>query len=633
MVIDLVVSSSSLPNSSEQHNASKPGRGDFAHRPGLGWKCRASYLALLIVVLSVYSYPSIRTALTTRSLRLPAVTGPDQGLYLTLSRLNKTEDGRFVNPYYHITVPYPISLLKFRLGPFLFGLLDRIFAGRIWFTSFAWNLLWWGLLCTGSICLFNGFLPRSMPELVVAGSALLTLFSVNGLLSVARGFHFSSADLQAGLPYIRPFTPQVAVPLLIWYLALQIRALKGVNPVVWGAMALLQFMAFAAFPYATLIMAGTTAFAAFWFIFASPHRRPWRTVLLYFFICFLSDIGFALHGSAGFKAGFPDKSSPIKLQLFLVGQMIGKLWILTAILVIATAATKKLSPVVKWPLVGLGFSTLIFKLSDAVFSERLFFISDHISYFFQPTVTILLVFLVVAYVPRSSQAFRFTCTGIAVLCVVYGFLMAEGNYRANLPYNLQQADLSRWAASGEVSANDLIVSHWEGEHYGAHYQGCEWMPLFLDAQILYCRNAQVALTPEQNRTVQRFREALYMYFDGKDSQWVEKTTDFEAYGLFGELSSFRRTEELNARIIALRQELSPIFDRIEHQDPSVRSFFQQFPRVWIIENREFQLFNDRRLASYLDLQEPEAWGSVIVQPAHPREKDQSGRPITNGFRR
>ena len=126
------------------------------------------------------------------------------------------------------------------------------------------------------------------------------------------------------------------------------------------------------------------------------------------------------------------------------------------------------------------------------------------------------------------------------------------------------------------------------------------------------------LTPDQNRDVQRLREVLYLYFDGKDRQWLESSTQFARTGLYGELESFRTPEELSARIIALRQEMRPLFDTVERQDPSITSFFRRYRRVWVIQNRHNRLFLNDRLASYLKLEDPEASGSLTITPAQPK---------------
>jgi hypothetical protein len=572
---------------------------------------RVAYLTVVAVILAIYSYPAVRTALTTKSLRLPAVSAPDLGLYLSLSQLKKSGDGQILNPYYHIGVPYPISYLKFRLAPSLFGLLDSLFGGRIWWTLFIWNLLCWSMLCLAAIWLFRRFLPNPNVELVLAAVSLLTLFSLDGFGHVTDAWiHSVPMKLVGGLPYIRPFSPQFIMPLFLFYVGLQIRAVRERSMQAWGAMAIVQFVAFTAFPYATLMMAGTTTVAAIWYILAGPRQAAWRVVVVFMLACGLPDIAFALHGSGGSRISFPGEKSLIKFQPFVMYQMIGKLWLLTMILVLAVLVTRKLRPDVKWPLVGLGLSTLLLKMGDAVVSEHAFFLSDHIGYFYQPTIIVLFIFLVSAYLPsgmRSLQLTRIVLLATVVLCCVYGLLMAEGNYRANLAFNLEQTEMSRWFARGEVSAQDLVITGFET----TAYDNCEWIPLLSEAEVLYCRNAQLALTPEQNGDVQRLREVLYMYFDGKDHLWLENSTHFERYGLYGDLSSYRRPEELAARIVALRNELHPFFDRIESNDPSIRAFFHRFRRVWIIQSPN-HAFVKPRLESYLNIKDQETTGSLLV---------------------
>jgi hypothetical protein len=378
-----------------------------------------------------------------------------------------------------------------------------------------------------------------------------------------------------------------------------------------------QFVAFTAFPYATLMMAGMTAVAAIWYVLAGPRRSAWRVLLGFLFVCALLDLTFALHGSGGYRLSFPDQTSLIRFQPYLVGKAIGKLWVLTTLLVAATAMSPKVRPEVKWTLVGMGLSNLSFVLGDAFVSERVFYLSDHSGYFYQSTVVILFMVLVSAYLPSSAPALRLVrlaALATVVICVVYGFLMAEANYRLTLAYNVEQADFARWMERGEVAAQDLIITQFTN----AYYDSCEWVPLLSRAEVLYCRNAQLTLTPEQNRDVQRLREVLYLYLSGKDRHWLETGTDFERYGLYGEVSSFRGVGERSERIAALREEMLPLFDSISNDDPSIRNYFRRFRRVWIVQHRQDPGFADARLESYLDLKGQETVGGLLVRSSDPR---------------
>jgi len=578
-------------------------------------KHRAGQIIVVVTILVIYSYPAIRTYFATGWSRMPAVSAPDLGLYLSISELERTSDGQILNPYYHVPVPYAVSYLKFRLGPWLFGGLDRLFGERICFSLMIWNLLWWALLCLSVIWLFQRLLPNPDLLLTLAGVSLLTLFGLDGFGHVmAAWVHSVPMKLVGSLPFLRPFNPQVMMPMFVCYLGLQVRALREKSAVPWIGLVVLQFVAFTAFPFATMMMAGLTAIPVLWYVVSAPKRIS--RVVVFTLGCAIPDIAFAMRDSAGFRLSFPEEGSIFHFHPHLIPQMIGKSWLLIAVLVLATALAKKLPPEIKWPLVSLGMANLLLKFGDVFVSERVFFISDHIGYFYQPTIVILFIFLVSAYMPSRDSSLCLTSALLAVIvfCVVYGLLMAEGNYRTNLAYNQEQADLDRWISGGDISPQDLILTSFEG----TAYDDCEFIPLLSQAEVLYCRNAQLTLTATQNRDVQRLREVLYMYFDGKDSQWLENATQFERYGVYGELSSYRTPKELQARIVQLRNELRPIFLKVESDDPSIRDFFRRFRRVWIVENSQRRGFSNEKLGAYLKIENQEITGSLVAIQAKPK---------------
>jgi hypothetical protein len=582
---------------------------------GSWFRRRAAYLVVIIAILAVYSYPALRNAWTLKSATLPAVSAPDLGLYLTLGTL-ETKNGAIENSYYHVSVPAAsVGYLKFRSGPWVFGIANRLLNKRLWWTLLLWNFFWWFSLCVATVWLFEVFLPQPNVDVVMVGLCLLLLVEIEGVGHVLRAaVDHAPTWLVASLPYLRPFSPQVVMPLILCYLGLQMRALRAPGMTPWGIMALLQFIAFTAFPYATLMMAGITAVAILWYL--PRGKSAWRVAVGFMLVCAAADIAFALHGSAGFRLGFPDQTSLLKFQPFLLSKSIGRLWVLTGLLTTATAITPQLRAELKWPLVGLGLSNMLFVLGDAFVSEPVFFLSAHIGYFYQPTIVILFVFLVSAYLPavaRSSRLTRNASASVIVLCLVYGLLMAEGNYRINLPFNRVQADLASWFVKNKVAANDLVITQFSGTAYDA----CEWIPLISEAEVLYCRNAQLALTPQQNREVQRVREVLYLYFDGKDQHWLDSATQFEPYGLYGEVSSFRSQAARTQRISDLRREMSPIFERVEHFDPAMQEFFRRFRHVFIIRETQNPAFVDSRLDSYLTRTRVESEGGLVIISATP----------------
>jgi len=62
----------------------------------------------------------------------------------------------------------------------------------------------------------------------------------------------------------------------------------------------------------------------------------------------------------------------------------------------------------------------------------------------------------------------------------------------------------------------------------------------------------------------------------------------------------------------------PRFERIEQGDPSIRSFFRGFRRVWIVQNRQNLTFVDGRLESYLNLKGQEMAGNLFVVSSEPK---------------
>jgi hypothetical protein len=573
-----------------------------------------AYLVFTAAILTIYSYPALRTARAIGSRRLPSMSAEDLGLYLSLSRVAKDVDGNFVEPYYHLRAPANgVGFFKFRLGPLLFGRLTDAFGGRMWPALFTWNLLCWGFLCLSAIWLFDRFLPRRPLPFVLAAASWLMLVDTNRLGPLLTGWRYlpSLVGFQSTeLVYIRPFIPQFAVALLVCYLGLQMLALQKKGAAAWVAMAAVQFAAFAAFPYATLTMAGLTAVASAWYVLSGAQRSAWRTVLVYMLACALLDGIFLLHGQGGVRTGTPGQTSLLQFRPSLLHFMIGRLWIVMALLVAGTIVSRKLPPQLKWPLAGLGLATMLLVLGDAIVPERVLFLSDHAGYFVHPTIVILSAFLFAAHARERGPAatgLRLAALAGVGFCLVNGALQAEGGYRAYLNRNLAQADVTRWLAAGQVAPNDLVISTDDL---------CSWVPLASQAQLLFCRIAQCVLSPQQNLQVQRLREVLYLYFIGKDSRWLETSTQFERYGFYYELTA--KGEDSNQSVALIRDQMRPFFGQIESGDPSLHQFFRQFRRIWIVQDTRTPMFQDAHLDTYLNLGDSEAVGNLVVVGASAR---------------
>jgi hypothetical protein len=239
--------------------------GDSLNNSRRNWIRRSVMIALILFTLGVYSFPTLATWAKTGYTGSPPILASDSGFYTLVSELVTLNHGPILNPYYGIEVPPNAAAhLRFRLAFQLFGYVGKLFGGHLWLALFVWNLFWWGLLCGIVIWLFEEYLPNNSILFVVLGFAFL-LWSNAGLLKplLLAWMHLPSLRgfETVGLAYARPFFPQLPVPLLLVYLGLQIGLLRGPRWPIWAGMGLLQALAFAIFPYATLMMAGITLVA------------------------------------------------------------------------------------------------------------------------------------------------------------------------------------------------------------------------------------------------------------------------------------------------------------------------------------------------------------------------------------
>ena len=585
-------------------------------------KHRALIVALMGFIVALYSYPALRTRWATKSDRLPVISAPDLALYLALSSLESPRPGLVMNPYYQIAVPETgAGFLKFRLGPILYGDLVAALSGRMWWSLFLWNAFWWALACIAAAWLFHRFLPTDHLEIMLLGLALLMFFN-SGMMKeeIVAWLHLPSLATfgEIGLPYIRSFSPQVALPVLLAYLGLQMLVLERSKPWIWTLMFLLQLFALATFPYATLVMAGVTAIAGACQILKLRRASAWRAIAIYGLLCALVDIAFVSHGSGFARMSLPGASPLFLFQLSVLRGQMGKLWFFIGFVSAAVAYNRQLATGVRWTLVGLGVSNMLMLLGDAFVPGPPFFLTNHASYFEHATLAILLTFLIGAVVSRVgalSMRLRFAAAGVLCLLCVNGLLLAETGYRRSLPSNREQADLVNWFALGHVAQDDLVI---------AQHDTCGWEPFLSKAQVLFCRNAQAMLTPEQNRDLQRTREAWYLFFTGKGTAWMESTSAdpssvhrLETYGQYGEVSSYvgqYRTQQVNY----IREQLLPALQLIETGDPRAVGFMQTFKRIWVIDSANSPKFATDRLRAYLQDCSEAISGGLVITSCRPK---------------
>jgi hypothetical protein len=145
-----------------------------------------------------------------------------------------------------------------------------------------------------------------------------------------------------------------------------------------------------------------------------------------------------------------------------------------------------------------------------------------------------------------------------------------------------------------------------------------------NAKVLFCRNASALLTQNQNLTIQRFRQALYLYFIGENSDQLQRLTEDPnaldeqmRLAYFGGIIPFRKEERAQG-LSAIRTKLIPLLDAAGHHDPPMGAFLRQYPRILVVDNRLEPVFDRQRLASYLVIQKEVPSGNLIVLYCNPK---------------
>ncbi|MGO9826169.1 MAG: hypothetical protein ACLPMG_12955 [Terriglobales bacterium] len=466
-------------------------------------------------------------------------------------------------------------------------------------------------------------MPDNSILLVALGLGLL-MWSNFGLLKPLFMAWLHLPSLQGfenvGLAYARPFFPQLPIPLVLAYLGLQMSLLRAERLRIWIGMALLQFLAFAIFPYATLMMAGITLVVTVWLLVAHLQSVPWRSLIAYGTFCAAVDFLYLRFGTI--TADPQTHPSIFHIELEEVPHLIGGMWIILALLTLATALVPNLPAKIKCPLVGLGLTNLILLLGDVFSPETALMLSHHAGYFVHPTVALLLTFTISALCVRLRATARYTRPALGVVVILLAgnaMLMAAATYRAFLPLNQQQAEAANLLQSIPASAGDLLILPAKTVE-----DPCEWTPLVSPSKVLYCRNAATLLTANQTLTAQRFRQALYLYFTGKESQQLESMTkdpkaldDEMRLAYFGGIIPFRQEERAQG-LSAIRTELIPMLDEAAHQDQAMQAFLRQFSRILVVDSRQDPVFNRQRLESYLVIQKELPAGDLTVLICNPK---------------
>jgi hypothetical protein len=558
----------------------------------------------LVVVLVAYAFPFLATSKVTGNRKVPPIFAADLSLYLNLSNLQGTR-GHLTDPYFHVPITeHGFGYLTFRLAFLIFGALNTLCLHQLWISALVWNTGLWALIVAGALWLFDAALPETNPLIKAFGIFLLLLFNFGVLKPIAQAWlglpsvtEFRNFDL----PYMRGFFPPLPVALLIPYLAFQIWTLRNSRWHLWAAMCLLQFLAFASFPYATLLMSGCSAIAVAAMILRPSASVRWPTVLSFAGACAIADFGFLIVNLGAGRAPTPHVPF-IVFHPGLLPSLIGGSLLLMVVSTLLVAATRPSAEFLasKWTLTGLGITNVALLLGDVLFSPSVLQLSQHGGYFVHCTIALQATYLfAIAWSAQPALAQRF-CYVLTVILMMHGTLTSWATYQQHLTNNQEIAAFSRFLGSREITGDDLIISPARNVD-----DLCAWVPLLSQAPVLFCRNASLALTQEQKHTLYRFRQAAYLYFAGDDVRWVENViadsnaVNAQTFLAFPNEITPNDPQNRQLGLSSIQEELVPVLGRMETKDGEFARFSRRYTRVIVIDEESNALFDRARIEEYL----------------------------------
>jgi len=219
----------------------------------------------------------------------------------------------------------------------------------------------------------------------------------------------------------------------------------------------------------------------------------------------------------------------------------------------------------------------------------------------------LLTFLAATVFVSHGNNQSWTARGLVALLLllvfVNGVFLVSGEYQGFLGTNRDVAALSNLGPLLSPRQGDLIIARSTNVD-----DACGWIPLIAASPVLSCADAEVMLTPQPNRNVHRFRQALYLYLSREDSRSLERELSvldpsslMYRLGYWAEAVSLS-PEERTQGIHQIQTDLIPLLQKVEQHDVMATRFFHDFARVIVIDKQQERSFSPERLASFLQLE-------------------------------
>jgi len=138
------------------------------------------------------------------------------------------------------------------------------------------------------------------------------------------------------------------------------------------------------------------------------------------------------------------------------------------------------------------------------------------------------------------------------------------------------------------------------------------------SSVLFCTDAEVMLTPHENRDLHRLRQAFYLFFTGENSTTLNRelsTPDPSALmyrlGYWAEAVS-HSMEERHQGIEEIKTDLLPLLEKVVKKDISSADLFRKFERIVVIDKQQDHAFAEERITEYLRPERKQHFGDFAI---------------------
>jgi hypothetical protein len=567
---------------------------------------RAIFVAALVCSVAIYEFPCLLTLLKTGWSPLPPVVDypADQMLYLNLSAIHHASATELVNPWYGEAVrTVDVPHLRFPLTFFLIHLTHSLFGS--WTTAMlVWTAIWAALTFAAAAFCLDSFLPDKDRWLIVTGAfALLVLQSPLTYVAEIMKLPSGKGFFELWLPFVRFAYPQVVVPIALAYWGLLARVLKSTSLSGLAAMALLQLLACATFPYIVPVIAVGTGIT----ILIAKRRNSqialsWRAIFLFVLGCGVLDIGYLV------LAGLAQSHGNLQFALRFRPEIIiasARFYVLLLVIASALAQFARASLAARATVTGLALSNALLAFYDVIFPNPTTLMRTHVNYLLALTTWLPLLVFGLPFLEQLNS--RFLRSMLMSALVLLGLWEGYASYRLNLPVNLFQAAAVDELQQLRLSAKDLVIAPAQM----SDDLSCS-VPLMSPARVLFTRDAENVLPLDRIRGELNFRQALYLEMRGINHASFLSLTDpatplfrLGPIAQFAELalmSSPLKADNLRAQRL-IRERLAPVLAQLEADPAQARSLLAGVDRIIVIDDGHQPLFDPAPFSRWLQIEE------------------------------